>query len=337
MFFFRRKSKSSNDPDVLTAEGMQHMQRGNAAAAVKAFEAAIQLDPQHGQAWYGKGCAHGDLEQYDEAVHAYQQSVQFAGERAGLPLYNLGNLYQTLGQVQDAARCFRQATQADPTMADAWINLGRILDDSGQHVTAIECYDAALQIEPDDVMAWSNRGNSLRGLKRFEEGLESYRKALALDGDDLAARVGIGACLVECGQADEGIAALQRAVEETRHPMAMFEFATGLGKTDQFEAALSMYDVLIDSGFVSAEIWNNRAECRSRLGQVDASLEDFDRAIAFDSEFAPAWFGKARVLANVERIDEAKPVAQRYIELADEEEVRTPPVQALLQICGIDV
>jgi tetratricopeptide (TPR) repeat protein len=336
MAFFRKQSQPDDDPDALTAAGMQHLQKGDAAAAVQAFGAAVQIDPQHGQAWYGKGCAHGELGQYEDAIHAYRQSAQFAGERAGLPLFNLGNIYQELNQYQEAARCFHQAVQADPTMADAWINLGRILDDAGQHEAAIECYDNALMVEPEDVMAWSNRGNSLRSLKRFADGLESYRKALEFDSDDFAARIGIGACLVECGQPDEGIAALQKATEETRHPLAMFEFATALAKTGQHESAVSMYGTLIDAEFVSAEIWNNRAECLASLGQVDASLESFDRAIEFDAAFAPAWFGKARVLANAERTAEAQPVAQRYLELADEEERSHPSVQALLRMCGID-
>lgn len=336
MILSAKNSESDDDADDRTAEGMEHLQNGDAAAALLAFGKAVQIDPQHGQAWFGKGCAHGELEQYDDAIHAYEQSVQFAGERAGLPLYNLGNLHQELGQYQEAARCFHEAAKADPTMADAWINLGRILDDSGKHDAAIECYDNALEVEPDDVTAWSNRGNSLRALERFEDALESYRKALELDSNDVAARIGFGVCLVECNQPSEGIAALQEAVEETRHPLAMFEFATVLGKTDQHEAAVVMFDALIEAEFVSAEIWNNRAECLARLQQIDASLESFDLAIEFDQDFAPAWFGKARVLANAERIDEARPIVQQYLKLADETERCTSAVQALMHICGIE-
>jgi tetratricopeptide (TPR) repeat protein len=97
-----------------------------------------------------------------------------------------------------------------------------------------------------------------------------------------------------------------------------------------------MYDVLIEAEFVSAEIWNNRAECLACLEQIDASLESFDRAIELDSGFAPAWFGKARALTNEQRIDETRPVAQRYLELADEVERSAPAVQTLMTICGID-
>jgi tetratricopeptide (TPR) repeat protein len=315
---------------------MQHLEDDHPSTAVEAFAAAVALDPEHGQAWYCKGIVHRQLEEYEAAIEAYEQSAKFAGENAALPLFNLGNLYQELGEMLQAARCFRQATEADPTMADAWINLGRILDDSGEHAAAIKCYDVALQIEPEDVMAWSNRGNSLRSLKRFEESLESYRKALQLDSEDFAARIGIGACLVECGQPKEGLDALQSALDATPHPMAMFELATALGKTDRYDEAVSMFDTLIENEFVSAEVWNNRAECLAQLERIDDALESFDRGIEFDDQFAPAWFGKARVLVNAERIDAARPVVEQYLTLIDEAERQNPAVRALLQLCGVE-
>lgn len=337
MAIFRKRSSSNNDPDELVAEAMQQLENENHTAAVTAVAAALDIDPEHGQAWYVKGIAHAELKQFDDAIEAYQESVKHAGERAALPLYNLGNLYQELGKFQRAAQCFQQATEADPTMADAWINLGRILDDSGQHAAAIELYDIALAIEPEDVMAWSNRGNSLRGLQQIEDALLSYRKALQLDSEDFAARIGVGACLVECGQTEEGLAALQQVLEETSHPLAIFEFATALAVTGQYHAAVTMFDVLVDNEFCSAEIWNNRGECLAKLDRVEESLESFDRSIEFDEQYSPAWFGKARVLANAERIDEAQPVAQRYYDLIDETSRQDPAIQALLQLCGIEV
>ncbi len=333
MPFFRKSS--SNDPDALTATGMQQLEKGDPAGAITSFAAAVEADPAHGQAWYGKGCAHSELQQYEDAILAYEQSVKHAGDKAALPLFNLGNAYQELGKIQEAAQSFQRAAQADPTMTDAWINLGRILDDAGQHEAAIQTYDLALQITPDDSMAWSNRGNSLRSLGRNDDALASYQKALELDSSDFAAAIGSGACLVDCGQPQQGLATLQKAVDDSQHPMAVFELVTALGKVNQHEAAVPMYDMLINNNFGSAEIFNNRGECLARLDQIDASLESFDRAIEFNADFTPAYFGKARVLVNVERIDEARPLAQRYMEIGDEDGLGTPAVQTLFSTCGI--
>lgn len=336
MSLFRKLFGQQDDPDALTARGMKCMQRGDARQAVELFAAATSLDPGHGEAWYGKGCAHAQLGEHDDAIQAYEQSARFAGERASLPLYNLGVLYQELARPHDAVRCFRRVTESDPTMADAWINLGRLTDDAGHHVEAIQYYDTALELAPDDAMAWSNRGNSLRSLDRFDEALDSYQKALALDEDDFAAKIGVAACLVEYGQPEKGIADLQALSSAVDHPLVRFELATALAKTEQPEAALALYDRLLAAKFLSAQIWNNRAECLARLGQTEAALESFGRAIEFDPQFAPAWFGKARVLINSDQLAEAQLAARRYLELADDTERQQPHAQALAEMCRID-
>ena len=334
MSLFRRKPKPA-DSETLTVDGHQLLDSGDPQAAVALFDSAVALDPENALAWFGKGGAHDALAQYEEAIGAYLQSVQFAGENAGLPLYNLGNLYQKQDQLQDAARCFHEATKADPEMADAWINLGRIVDDEGQHAEAVEYYDTALKIVPEDVMAWSNRGNSLRGLQRFEDSLASYQQALQIDEEDIAARIGIGACLMECDRPQEGIAALAAVVRDTDHPLALAEYATALAATGQHADALSCYDRVIDEGMESAEILSNRGECLAALGQPDASLESFERSIEIDSACSAAWFGQARVLVNANRIEEAKPVAQQYWDLIDEAKRSNQAVQAMMVICGV--
>lgn len=317
------------------AEGLEHLQNNELEKAITSFAMAVELDPEFGQAWFGKGTAHAELREYEDAIHAYQQSIRFAGDKAALPLFNLGNLYQELGENGEAARLFHLAVKEDPTMADAWINLGRILDDSGNHTTAIECYDIALQIEPTDTTAWSNRGNSFRGRDEFEEAIASYEKALEFDASNLAARLGRGGCLVDCGKAEEGLVALQTTVEESQHPLALFEFGTALAKIGEHQKAIVMYDTLIENSFETAEVWNNRGECLAKMDQIDKALSSFDNAMQLDERYAPALFGKARVLANAQRLDEARAVTEVYLGMIDENQKADSSVQALVALCGL--
>ena len=46
-----RKAPKKEDPDTLADQGMQHLPNGDDEVALKALAAAIQLNPQHGQAW----------------------------------------------------------------------------------------------------------------------------------------------------------------------------------------------------------------------------------------------------------------------------------------------
>ena len=53
--------------EALNEQGILHLQNGDPKSAVDVFAAAVAADPAHAQAWYGKGCAHGELDQYEEA------------------------------------------------------------------------------------------------------------------------------------------------------------------------------------------------------------------------------------------------------------------------------
>lgn len=320
-------------PEEQLDAGMAAMEQGDFATALRQFDAVIEADPTNGQALYFTGCAYSESGDYQQAIAAYERCVEHAGDRAALPLFNMGNAWQELGDLPQAVRAFQKAIEVDPTMADAWINLGRLLDDFGAHDTAIDCYNAALEIEPDDVTALSNRGNSLRSLEQFEEALVSYESALALDPDDFAGRIGRGICIFQKGDQQTGLHLLDEVMEATGHPLAMFEKAVLLGLAGHYEEALAMLDEVQGQGFGNAELFNNRGECLAQLDRIDEALAAFEQSLDLDEEFAPALFGKARLLVNLEKIDEARPLAEKL--LGQFEDELPDHIRALASICGL--
>ena len=53
----------------------------------------------------------------------------------------------------------------------------------GQLDAAVKCYKNALAIKPDYAEAYANRGNVLKDLKRLDEALASYESAIDLNPD----------------------------------------------------------------------------------------------------------------------------------------------------------
>lgn len=323
-------------PEEQLEAGMAAMQKGNSAEALKIFDSVIESDPDNAQALYFKGCACSETGQFVEAIEAYEKCVEHAGERASLPLFNMGVAFQELGEAGKAIESFQKAIAHDPTMADAWINIGRLLDDLGESDTAIECYNSALQIEPKDVTALSNRGNSLRALRQFSEADASYEAALTETPQDLAARIGRGICRFELGEYEEGLHRIRSVIDQTGHAVARFEYSLLLCRQDKYEEALASLDHIIEDGSGSPEVFNNRGECLAKLNRPDEALTSFDQSLALAEDFTGALFGKARLLVNLERIDEARPVAQRLIDAASPEEKQQDYIQALASVCEID-
>ena len=324
-------------PEEQLAAGMAAMENGNSVKALELFDSVIEADPANAQALYFKGCACSETGKYMEAIAAYERCIEHAGDRAALPLFNLGVAFQELGEPGKAIEAFQGAIASDPTMADAWINIGTLLDDLGDSDMAIECYNTALGINPNDATALSSRGNSLRALRQFSEADASYEAALTENPQDLAARIGRGVCKFELGEQEEGLDRLRSIIEQTGHSVARFEYSLLLCQQDRYEEAMAALDRIVEDGFGSPEIFNNRGECLAKLNRPEEALASFDQSLALAADFTGALFGKARLLVNLERTDEARPVTQRLIDAATTQEKQQDYIMALASACKIDV
>lgn len=324
--------------EQLIDEAGTYLQLNEFERALELVDQALKVEPENAQAWYYKGCAHSSRNDFNSAIGCYIKSAQFAGDRASLPLYNLGNAYQALGRLEDAKSAFRAAVRIDATMADAWINLGRLLDDGHEHEEAIKCYDIALQFQPQDEVCWCNRGNSYRALRQFETALASYEKALDFSPEGsrnvFNSLVGVASCLGQLGRGAEGVQVLGELLKAGEEPMLLFEKAVILGDLQNYDEAIRAIDRAIALGCSAAPAWNNRAEILAKLNRIDESIASFEKALAADPEFAPAWFGKARVLFNSGQKSGAAIAIEKYFHLStDTDEVREAALalQALLK------
>jgi Tfp pilus assembly protein PilF len=57
-------------------------------------------------------------------------------------------MYEKSGQMDKAARLYREALSQQPEMPEALLNLGRILESGGKGDEAKSCWSKALEAEP---------------------------------------------------------------------------------------------------------------------------------------------------------------------------------------------
>lgn len=326
----------SSDPgtnesaDAIVELALSEAARGDSDAALLELDRALELAPHHAQAWYTKGCIYSDRHQYALSVDCYENSIKHApADRVAIPLFNLGNAYREIGDREKASMAFLRATEADPSMADAWINLGRELDDGGEHSRAIDCYDIALRMVPDDVDALKNRGNSLTALDRFEEAEKSYRAALANDPTEFQAMIGLAACLRTTEQFEEGLQWIDKSLDLSPEPLALIEKTRLLHESKRFEEALALIDQLIELGLQHPGFFVFRGEILGDLQRAEDSVSQFDAALAQDPHYLPALFRKAEQLAVLGNVNEAKRTLDQYFEHTDQDDEDLPEAEAL--------
>jgi len=145
---------------------------------------------------------------------------------------------------------------------------GLVLQHAHFYQTAVHAYDEAIRHNPDYARAYSNKAAALSSLGEHEESLKVCTKAVKLyeagrvsSVDDAAFRKSggfEGLCASYCNMV-ENLNALERFeeakayVESARrlnkdHPIILYNFGNTLLKLNQQEAAIAMFDSVIDAG-----------------------------------------------------------------------------------------
>ena len=100
-------------PEALTRLGSLELLRENPAIAAADFEAAIQLDPEMGEAAYGLGVARFQLNEMAAAEAAFRRAIELEHNQP-LAHLHLGTLLASQGRLRDALQPLQTALEQNP-------------------------------------------------------------------------------------------------------------------------------------------------------------------------------------------------------------------------------
>jgi protein O-GlcNAc transferase len=241
-------------PDALHLLGVVRLATGNAGEAVSLISGALEGKPSDPVVLEHLGLACVSQKDYAAAEAAFQQAIARGG-RQGVR-FNLGNLYASMGRLEDAASTFQQllaiepndadasnnlgivhqrqgrrdearasylrALEANPRHAHAWHNLGTVYSEQGDFKNAAAAYQKSLQIAPTQAHVHNDLGNALRDGGDFEGAIAAYRKSIAIDPQSVAALYDLAETFKVKGGLEEAAACYERALaSEPRHPQAL--------------------------------------------------------------------------------------------------------------------
>ncbi len=107
----------SESEDRLT-RALEALGQADFPAAINLLEGVVVEDPANATAWSQLGVCYLETQRPSDAVEALSRAVQ-ATPTDAQPQYLLGNAYGSLGQLDRAAACYRQALELDPHHAKA--------------------------------------------------------------------------------------------------------------------------------------------------------------------------------------------------------------------------
>ncbi len=93
---------------------------------------------------------------------------------------NLGGLFQSIGDWQNAQKVYEFTIKIDPTFATGYYNLGMNLKARGQLKSAIAAYQQAIKHNPNYAEAYQNLGVALFKLGEIVQSQEAFERAIIL-------------------------------------------------------------------------------------------------------------------------------------------------------------
>lgn len=133
------------------------------------------------EGWFQEGLRYdSSKETYPFALEAYQKAVEL-DPNFGDAYVNLGNIYYRQELFVDAERCYRLAITCDPDHAKAYYNLGNTLDELHCTQEAGDCFQKSLEKDPNFSDAQYNLAATCEKLTLWDAACTHWKSYLNLD------------------------------------------------------------------------------------------------------------------------------------------------------------
>jgi tetratricopeptide (TPR) repeat protein len=229
----------------------------------------------------------------DEAARLYCAALEADADLVEAR-YNLGLVYQRMGRYDEAAACYRKTFQRRPDDSAALNNLGQILALTGNHSKAERVYRRAIALEPRLAEPHFNLGELSVLRDEPESAIAYYRRAIQLRPNMLEAYNNLGTVF----QQQQNFRAAEKCYRKVvglnpELAEGHYNLGSALKQLDRFQEAVRHLKHAIALKPKYKEAFNNLALAYKNRGELDVASTYFTRALAIDPAFAEAHWNRS--------------------------------------------
>jgi tetratricopeptide (TPR) repeat protein len=249
----------------LGKEGSDALKRWQFDAAIKAFTAAVKIDPKYAEGYYGRGCAFLEKGFPNTAIKDFSEAMDLDKFHINA-LVQRARAYIMAGVAYLAVDDATQAIRRNPGLAEAYLYRGKAYLQDGQFDLGIADLDEAVLLNPslqeatcqDRADAYRARG--LKDLKtnRPEKAVADFKEAIAWD---------------------------RESTEQIRPHLteALRARARKCAACDETRAAFADLEEALRLDFMDAQSYKERGLLHFQMKDWPRAIEDLETAIDIDS------------------------------------------------------
>tara|TARA_R110002051_G_scaffold325655_1_gene429793 strand:- start:21050 stop:22858 length:1809 start_codon:yes stop_codon:yes gene_type:complete len=262
---------------VLNNLGNLHRRSGRPELAASSYRDAIDHAPGFIDARFNLAVVLAEAGELDAAAAVYREVLRQRPDHVA-SLNGLGNILVGQEAFDAALGWFDRAIAAQPDAAYVRINRGCLYRTLGRLDEALADLDLAIALAPRLADAHYQRANSLRNLGRFDAARQGYLAALQCSPMRADIHRDQASLAWEMGEGGASTALIERVLQQQPDGglhLVRAEILMRSGQPGEAERATSAALALDPANLRARSL---RGELRSKLGQLDAGLEDLRAA-----------------------------------------------------------
>ncbi len=180
--------------------------------AIRAFDYATAIDDEFLGAFMERAKAYERLNKYEEAIESYQRTIEL-DDATSYALLRIGKCYEKLGNTVLALKFYNETVHEDPLLDKGWIAITDFYVRQENYQKALFYVNKALEIDNQNRLYWKRYATINKQINFFEEAEFGYRKAVEFGDTELDTWLFWVDILQFLGEFDGAIQTLLQATE----------------------------------------------------------------------------------------------------------------------------
>lgn len=152
--------------------------------AIRAFDYATAIDDEFLGAFMERAKAYERLNQYEEAIESYERTIEL-DDATSYALLRIGKCHEKLGNAILALKFYNETVHEDPLLDKGWIAITDFYVRQENYQKALFYVNKALAIDNQNRMYWKRYATINKQMNFFEEAEFGYRKAVEFGDTEL--------------------------------------------------------------------------------------------------------------------------------------------------------